>query len=96
VEDSAVATGRRKKMPKCKTCKWWTPSDFEVYDDDEEDRELSINKCECPKVVYGYPGDVGETETPGFAYYWDHDSWQATFTPTPDFGCIHHEEKEDA
>lgn len=45
--------------------------------------------CKCPKMVYGYGSS--ERDDDGVRIE-DDEGWG--MTPGPDFGCIHHEDRE--
>jgi len=68
-------------MNTCKTCKWWSEANKELWRGDGGD-------CACEKFVY-----EGPLEPDGLTY-WDAENYDASFRTGPDFGCIHWEKEE--
>jgi hypothetical protein len=91
---------------RCKTCRWWEAKPT-LFDDGpvvgmtisalaaRPKVELLQRACECPKVVDG--SELSDRQKnalpPDAAVYYDFESFQATFTTGPEFGCIHWEAK---
>ena len=68
------------EVPTCKTCKWWDT--VEIAEHFRRHRA-----CHSPKLM---PPDDAEYGTDTLLYY-DEGS---KFWSGPDFGCVHHEDKE--
>ena len=85
-------------MSTCKTCKWWNETDSRTETGpasvDYESVAILHKPCVCPKIVdtsnenhhYAQPMDA--------ACVSDFEGYKAELRTGPDFGCIHHEEKE--
>jgi hypothetical protein len=65
----------------CKTCKWWGEIQKRYGDGSE------YAACECPKLDHRYGGNDPDGAV-------DAEEYGGIFTG-PDFGCIHHEPKDD-
>ncbi len=66
-------------MPSCKTCHWYR----------NETLPDIWKTCKCPKMVYGYWSS--ESDDDGVRIEND-EGWG--MIPGPNFGCIHHKDKE--
>ena len=70
-------------MSTCKSCKWWRRGDFGVSE--------VIGSCDSPKFVVN--GRMDGVDFRDGLSVCDMEGL-ACFETGPDFGCIHHEEKE--
>lgn len=70
----------------CKTCKWWMLSTFSDFM-----RSIGYGDCYSEKFIRDYWVLKEELINDGV---WVEDLEGRAFSPGPDFGCIHHEEKE--
>ena len=92
------------ELPHCKTCKWWTEIEHErrrtetVWDDEKKELVYALLRqrdCKCPKIVDVSQSNPQWDSLPDDAAgYSDSEDYAAMFRPGPDFGCVHHEEKE--
>lgn len=70
-------------MNRCKTCRHWG----------EQFSDGSLHHfCKSEKFIYVSAAIPDLSDT---LEYWDDDEYKATFTTGPEFGCVHHEARED-
>lgn len=68
-------------MNRCKTCKHWTP---------EEDRFENVGTCYHDKLAEY----TGRGSCAPDALIYPYDEGAGHFWTGPEFGCVHHEEKQ--
>lgn len=73
-------------MNTCKTCRLWDTSDWAKYKSHQP-----IAECTCPKIHEGRWPKEGE-KCDHLIYSYDEGG---RFFTGEDFGCVHHEEREE-
>lgn len=71
-------------MNRCKTCRWWEPSDHKATPQGYRECRLTLtsnNRHEYPQTL---------------AFSLDDEYYAALLVTAPDFGCVQWEQKEDA
>lgn len=70
-------------MKQCKTCDWYHSDCCSI-------KSPRSHVCQCPKILYGYHGIDADPDGMNVE---DDEGWG--MRPGPEFGCIHHKEKEE-
>ena len=85
-------SSREQTVPRtCKTCRWWVDKPQPLVDHERPGDQF--RECgNINKIGEAYRSEAGEREVLDAMRYSYHEG--GTFWTGPDFGCVHHEEKE--